>query len=710
MSTRRSAAATRLAPAALVLALLASAGAPARADEGMWLLTNPPLATLKERYGFAPDAAWLDHAQRAAVRISSGGSGSFVSADGLVMTNHHVASDAIAALSTKERDLLAQGFHARTPGEELKIPGAEILSLQKITDVTESVNAGVPAGAELAAANIARRKTIAEIEKAAQDESGLFSQVVTLYQGARYHLYQYRRYTDVRLVFAPEKTIAFFGGDTDNFEYPRFNLDVTFYRVYENDKPAKIEQFFRWSPNGSNEGDLAIVLGHPGSTRRGYTLDHVRHVRDVELPRRLARSWRSEIKLQGFAARSPEHRRVSEDALFGVANGRKASTGIMSGLADPAILGAKEAQEKALRDWAAANLSADEARQLNEAFAAVAAAQTLSAQIGARADVLSRPLGGEYAAFAKTIVRLAAELPKPSPQRLREFGDARLPSVYRELYSDAPVYDFFEVFQVEQALLRAVETLGGDDPIVKILLGGKSPAARAEELVAGVSFKTPDARKKLVEGGSAALAEAIKHDPMLALFSALDGQDRALRARTEDEIEAVERDAYARIAAARFAMLGDSVYPDATFTLRLSFGPIKGYVEGGTPVPAYTTIAGTFERYAERKGQEGFELPASWLGAKDRLNGSTPFNFVCTADIIGGNSGSPVVNTRGEVIGLIFDGNIHSLVANIQYAGDGLGRAVSVDSRAIIEALSTVYGATDLVRELRGEGGPSASR
>lgn len=665
----------------------------------MWLFTKPPTELLRSRYGFEPTPDWLEHVRKSAVRFSTGGSGSIVSPDGLVMTNHHVASDMLQKLSTAGKDLLHDGFIARTREQELKCPDLELDVLWEISDVTDQVRAAVPAGASLAEAETARREAIASIEKAAQEASGLKSQVVMLYNGGQYHLYKYRRFTDIRLVFAPEQAAAFFGGDTDNFEYPRFDLDVAFLRIYEEGKPLRPEHFLRWS-KGASEGELAIVAGHPGSTHRGYTVDHIRAMRDDSMPRRLHRLWRNEVKTQNFSARSAEHRRVAQDDLFGIANGRKASTGIMAGLADPATIAAKMAAEQSLREWISKNQGADEATRTLGAFDAIARSRAVARDLERRNGVLGNPVAGEWGNMALDLVRLAAELPKPSSERLREYGDARLPSLYQGLYSPAPIHDFYEVFKVEQGLLNAVETLGGDDPTVRMLLDGRSPRARAEELVAGVTFRTPEQRRKLVEGGSAALAQAIEKDPMLALVARVDPESRSLRSRIEDEVDAVERDAYSRIAAARFAALGDRIYPDATFTLRLSFGPIKGYAEDGRTVPAFTTIGGTFARADERKGQEGFELPASWLAAKSKLKLDTPMNFVCTADIIGGNSGSPVVDTKGEVIGLIFDGNIHSLIADLQYGNDGLGRAVAVDSRALLEALRVVYGADALVAEL----------
>lgn len=688
----------RARPLMLVLAAAAPLSALstlARADEGMWLLTNPPTKQLKETYGFEPSAEWLLRMQRAAVR--AGASASAVSKDGLVMTNHHVARRWIADLSTPENDYSRDGYYAPTREKELKIPGGEASILMSIEDVTAKINAATE-GKSPAEANAARQKAIADLEQAEQKATGLQSRVVTLYGGGQYHLYRAKRFTDLRLVFAPEGDAAHFGGDTDNFEYPRFSFDVAFIRLYENGKPAATPDHLTWSKNGAAENELTFVFGHPGRTDRQLTVDHFRFIRDVEQPASLRNLWRSENRLTTFAARSAEHDRVADSALLGVANSRKARMGQLTGLQDPAFLAAKIEQEQQLRSAIAKDPKL--AELVGDAFEKWSKALQDYRTWHARSTAVQRGLGGTLASRAVSILRLADELPKPSGERLREFRDSALPSFYTRLYSTEPTYKFFEVFQLAGSLAHLAEELGADDPLVVALLAGQSPQARAEAIIAGTKLDDAAFRKQLAEGGKAAVDAA--KDPLIELARLIDPEARAFRKKFEDQIEGLERQTYAKIASARFALYGDSTYPDATSTLRLSYGPVVGYTEDNKPVAPFTTIAGLYERADARKGQKGFDLAPRWVSARDRINKSVPFNFVSTADIIGGNSGSPVVNKNGEVVGLIFDGNIQSLPGAYGY-DQRQNRAVSVDSRGIIEALRSVYNAQPLVDELLGK-------
>lgn len=665
----------------------------ARADEGMWLLSSPPRETLKTKYNFEPSEEWLKHMQRSVVRVGMGGTGSIVSPDGLVMTNHHVGLGAIAKLSSKENDLMKNGFYAPTREQELKCADTEIRVLWETQDVTDRVNSAAKPGMPAAEAGAARRKMISQIEKECQDGSGIRCQVVTLYQGAKYHVYRYKVFNDVRLVFAPEEVVGSFGGDTDNFEFPRHSLDMTFFRLYEDGKPYKPEHYLNWSANGASEGEPVFVFGHPGRTRRQYTVDHLKFLRDVDLPERMERYWRNEVKLQGFEGKNAENARIAKSTMRGVSNGRKVYTGLLAGLQDPVLMGKKVNDESELRsfierdgknaaEWAAAFESVAEAERAYREFYAEKA--TIDAAVASSA-LLGR---------AFDIVQLADELPKPSAERLRDYSDASLPSFYIRLYSPEPLYETFEIERLTQGLSLLVEKLGGDHPLVVKVLAGQSPRARAEACVNGTKLFDPAARKAMVESGGAKAS----NDPMIALAALFDPRSRELRKMYEDQVESVERDAYAKIAQARFARSGESMYPDATSTLRMSFGKIQGVP--GENKSAFTDIESLFARANERKGEADFTLPARWIEAKPKLNQKTPYNFVADCDIIGGNSGSPSVNAKGEIVGLIFDGNVYSLTGDVIYDGEK-GRSISVDSRGMIEALRNVYNAEVLANELQ---------
>ncbi len=694
--------------ASFLLVLLAPAARPSRApmtrpDEGMWLLNKLPRKLLKEKHGFAVADEWVEHVQKSAVRISTGGSGSLVSAQGLVMTNHHVGSDLIDKLSTPEKNYMEQGFFARTQAEELACPDVEMDILWAIEDVTERVKGAAKSGMSAAEANDARRAAMTTIEKEAGERTGLVCEMVTLWQGGAYHLYQYKRYTDVRLVMAPEKGIAFFGGDPDNFEFPRYDLDMCFFRIYEDGKPLAPEHHLEWSPAGTQENELVFVAGHPGRTERLFTVAHLEFLRDVVYPISLRNLWRREVQLQTFSGRSEENRRIAENDLFGYQNSRKARTGIYQGLQDQRLMDGKRAAEKKLRDAVAAN--PEWQKQWGDAWQKIEAAQRDYAGFYTRysSPGVGRVGMGTLFGVARTLVRVAEEKPKESSARLREYRDSALPSLELGLFSPAPVHVALEIDWLASGLQLLGEMLGGNDPSVVKALGGLPPRLRAEEIVLGTKLLDIEERKRLYAGGKAAM-DACK-DPMIELARLFDAENRALRKRYEDQVEAVEREAYAKIAAAQFAVLGDEIYPDATFTLRLAFGTVRGFSENGQAVAPYTDFAGLYAKSAERENREPWELPARWVERKDALALDTEYNFVSDCDIIGGNSGSPVVNAEGQVVGLIFDGNIQSLVLDIAYEGEQ-ARAVSVDSRAIVESLRKVYDMPALADELTGKSGP----
>lgn len=668
-------------------------------DEGMWLYNNPPLKVLKERYNFEPTQEWLDHLRMSSVRFNSGGSGSFVSANGLVLTNHHVGADTLQKISTKDKDYIKTGYYAKSAADEVPAKDLELNVLLSITDVTEKVNSAVKGDMSPAEQGVARRKVMNELESTAlegKDKKKFRADVVTLYNGGAYHLYLFKRYDDVRLVFAPEKDIAFFGGDPDNFEYPRYDLDVCFFRAYEDGKPAQPEHYLKWSEAGTKEGDLTFVSGHPGRTSRGLTMQHLEYIRDKLAPYQLNYLRRLEVLLKTYSDRSLANKQEAQEDLFSIQNSRKARLGGIGGLQDPELMASKAKAEADLREAIAKD---PKLKEYETAWAEVEATLKYAREYFTDYNLFERGQAFHSDLFgkARTLVRASDERAKADGERLREYRESGLKSLELALFSEAPIHDNLEIAQLADSLGMMVELAGVDHPLVKKILAGKSPTARATELVRGSKINQLSERKKLYEGGKDAIAAS--NDPMVALAKLVDDEARKVRKAYEEKVEEPQRQAYGKIAKARFAVQGTGVYPDATFTLRLAFGPIKGFEENGQMVPPYTTLNGAFERSKAQGNVEPFQLPESWIKAKDKMKLDTPFNFVSTADIIGGNSGSPVVDRKGEFVGIIFDGNIQSLVLDYAYS-DVVARAVSVDCRGIMESLKSVYSATDLVNEI----------
>ena len=667
------------------------------ADEGMWLFNRPPRKLLEQRYNFDPSQAWLDHLQKSSVRFNSGGSGSFVSSDGLLLTNHHVGLDCLQKISSASQDYVTTGFHAKKQADEVKCVDLELNVLMSIEDVTQRVNAAVTAGMSGGDAQRARRAVMNTIEKESLDKTALRSDVVTLYQGGEYHLYRYKKYTDVRLVFAPEVAIAFFGGDPDNFEYPRYDLDICLFRAYENDKPVKVENYLRFNPDGPKEGDLIFVSGHPGRTDRLNTVEHLEFFRDYTYPFQLNLLRRREVLLNTYSERSAENDRRAHDQLFSIKNSRKAYIGLIAGLQDPTIMKKKADSEATLRQKVTgdAQLNAaygDAWQMVHSAFESYRPYMVEFRFLEAGSAFNSRLFN-----IARTLVRLGDESQKPNADRLREYRESNLESLRQQLYSEAPVYDDLETVKLADSLAHWLESVGANDPLVRQVLGDKSPNDLASEVVRGTKLKDVAERKRLGEGGKAMVDAS--NDPMIRVARIVDARSRDLRKTYESNVDEPLTQAYAKIANATFKALGGESYPDATFTLRLSIGTAKGYVQNGNPVPWSTNMAGTFEHAAEHKNREPFELPKSWMTRKAAIKGDASFDFVSTADIIGGNSGSPVVNRAGEFVGIIFDGNLQSLPWDYQF-DDRVGRAVAVDSAAILEALRKIYAADNVVGEL----------
>jgi hypothetical protein len=682
-------------------ALFASLSDRAFGDEGMWLFNNPPLKQLKEKYQFEPTPQWLEHLQKASVRFNSGGSGSFVSPNGLCITNHHVGLDTLQKISSEKNNYAREGFYAKSQKDEVKATDLELNVLMSIEDVTDRVKSAVQANMSAEDANKARTNVMAQIEKESREKTGLRSDVITLYQGGQFHLYRYKRYDDVRLVFAPEEQMAFYGGDPDNFEYPRFDLDVCIFRAYENGKPAKIEHYLKWNTKGPADGELTFVSGNPGRTDRQLTVSELAELRDGEVPYLLNMFYRRETFLHAWGSRSFENKRRAEQVTRSVENNRKRYDGYLAGLLDPDVWRAIEDRQKKLADAQGMSALFDKIKEAQQETAKVLPIYNYFEQLRGRAEAryqAPRAFNSTLFQYARRLLRHGDEMTKPNGERFPEFRDSYKESLELELLSSQPVFDDYEIVKLTDSLTDMVERFGADDPLVKQVLAGKSPVDHARELVTGTKLKDVALRKQLYAGGAAAVSAA--KDPMIELARMIDGPAREARKVYEAQDE-VKQQAYAEIAKARFALEGTGNYPDATFTLRLSYGTVRGYEEGGKKIPALTNTAGLYQRGAEHKNQPPFDIPKRWLDRKSKLNPNTPFNFVNDADIIGGNSGSPVVNKNNEFVGIIFDGDIQSLVLDCIFS-DKQARAVSVDSAAITEALQKVYDAQPLVDELMG--------
>lgn len=665
------------------------------ATEGMWTLDNLPMKELKTRYGFAPDAKWVEHAQKSALRLAGGCSGSFVSPDGLVLSNHHCARACVQQVSTANKDYISDGFYAKKPEDELLCPTIELNRLDAISDVTARIKQATK-GLDGEAYSRAQKAEESKIEAdcVGDDKQRARCDVVELYHGGVYGLYKYHRFQDVRLVFVPEEPAAFFGGDPDNFNFPRYDLDMSLLRAYEDGKPAKVADYFPFSANGAQDGELTMTVGNPGSTDRQLTIAQLELVRDDSLTQILWFLSEYRGMLNQYAMLGKEQARTSEDDRFGVENSVKALKGQLEALQDPQVFAYKRKQETELRDF----VNADKARKakFGNAWDAIAKAEDEYSQFDNRYRFIEGGRGfySEEFRYARMLVRGAVERNKPNAERLREYTESALPSITQRLFADAPVYPQLEEATLGWSLTKLREWLGADDAFVHGVFAKESPEAMAKRLVSGSRLGDPKVRKALWEGGQAAIDAS--NDPMILFARQVDPEARALRKRFENDVEAVENKSAELIAQAGFAKYGTSVYPDATFTLRLSDGVVKGWNEKGKPVAAFTDFSGAFARDT---GYAPFQLPQSWHVAKPKLDLAQRLDFVTTNDIIGGNSGSPVINRKGEIVGLVFDGNIESLGGAFWF-DERVNRTVAVHSGAILEALRKIYGADRIASEI----------
>lgn len=661
----------------------------AKADEGMWTFDAFPAAKMRADYGWAPDQAWLDKVRLAAVRLTGGCSASFVSDAGLILTNHHCVAHCVEDNSTAENNILKTGFTARSREEEKKCAGQQAEVVTSIKDVTPQVKAAIGSSSGDIAVK-ARNAIAAELEKQGCPDTGKTRcQVVSLYGGGQYKLYTYRKYSDVRLVWAPEAQAAQFGGDPDNFNFPRYSLDASFLRAYEDGKPVATPQHLVWSPRNPIDGETTFVVGNPGSTQRLFTSDQLAFQREVALPITLAIYSELRGRLIAAMESSPDKEREGTEELGSVENSLKVYIGRVKALNDPAFTGRLAAAEADLKAKAAGNAA------IGNPWADVAKAMSAYRNFYV-ADRFSQPQGDLFG-YAMTLVRAAAERGKPNSERFPGYSDSQLPLVEKRLLDERPVYPWLDRLYMEWSLSKSREYLGADDKQTKLLLGKESPEGLAARLVSGTKLGDPGVRKALWDGGQAAIDAST--DPMIVYARSLDANDRALQQRYDAEVDAPLTAAMAKLADARFAAYGDTVYPDATFTLRISYGKVAGWMERGTMVPTKTTLGGTFDRAT---GASPFDLPPAFAANRARIDPATTYDFVTTNDIIGGNSGSPVIDRQGRVIGAAFDGNIHSLGGNYGYDGS-LNRTVVVSTAAVQEALETIYPAPHLVAELKGK-------
>lgn len=661
-----------------------------QADEGMWPFNAVPTQQLHDLYGIQLDQEWLSHLQNACVRISFGGSGAFVSSEGLLITNQHVGSEAIYTLSTQDRNLLEKGFYASTYEQELKCTDMYVDQLISMIDVTDVINRSVENISQVGEKERVKKETMTRLKKEYQDRTGLQPEEVVLYGGAKYHLYLYKRYTDIRLVFNPESQIAFFGGNYDNFEYPRYSLDVCFFRVYENEKPLRVKHYLRWSPSGPRPSELLFVAGNPGHTQRLNTSSHLRFFKERELPMTLRIVGKKMEALQAYAKTTPEHARIAEQQLTRLSNVSKAYEGIKQGFKEIDIVEKKRQFELSTfeKNGEYAPLVA-----LDQAFE--------DAKSYYSAYAMLEGVGSNYSTlytWAKEWVRFSVEREKPNHERLQEYTETELPTLKLNLVSEKPIYPDLEKVNLTCSLDLLKETLGPDHPLIQTVFKRHSSYEIAEKLIDSTCLADLAYRRALLEYPQMIQTSS---DPLLEFARLIDPYAREVRKRKEDSLESVQKDSYAQIAEALFKLFGDTIYPDATFTLRLSIGAIKQYEENNKVVEPFTTVGQTFLHAQQHHTLEEFQLPPSWQKEEGSLQKcQTPFNFASTHDIIGGNSGSPVVNVQGEFVGLIFDGNVYSLIWDYQY-DDRQGRAVSVHSQAIVEALKTVYGAHRLINEIQ---------
>ena len=666
------------------------------ADDGMWTFDNPPTKLLQQKYNFTPTQEWLDHVRLSSVRFNDGGSGSFVSANGLVLTNHHVALGQLQKMSSKEKDYVADGFYATSQNEEIKCTDLELNVLISTENITDRLQSIVKPGMTDKEAFDAQKSEIARITKESMDKTGLRSDVVPFYHGSEHWLYCYKKYTDVRLVMAPEERIAFYGGDADNFTFPRHDLDMTFFRVYENDQPVHPAHFLKWNTKGAQDGELVFVSGHPGSTNRLQTMAQLEYLRDYSYPARFKSLDRRRLVLRKYSGLGPEQERRALEQIRRLENSYKAFKGEYEGLLDARLMEKKRDEDTQFRTLINGNPEWKMLYGTAWDSISVAIERSKKMTVGNSFRMLRN---SRLATIASQIVQYVVEIGKPNEKRLTEFQESGLASLQLRLFSRAPIYPDLEEMLLADGLEESLQELGPTDPFIQTVLAGRSPSQVAKEMISGTKLADPDFRKSLLKGGEKAVAEST--DPLIVISRKLDPMIREMRQWSESNVASVQSAAGEKIGKARFAVYGKDAYPDATFTLRLSYGTVCGYPMNGTNAPSKTTLYGLYDRAYSFDNKGDYALPKRYEERKDNVDLATPLNFVTSCDIIGGNSGSPTLNRNGEIVGLIFDGNIESLPGRFLFDGEK-NRAVSVHTGAMIECLRKIYDASSLADELEG--------
>lgn len=664
------------------------------ADEGMWTFDKFPTQAVKQKYGVDINKDWLKKTQLSSVRLANGCSGSFISEKGLVLTNHHCVDSCVQQISTAKNDFIKNGFVAREEKSEMTCPGLEINRLVEITDVTSKIKDATK-NLKGEALNKARKTSIADLEKScvANSESTRCD-VVSLYRGGLYHIYKYQRYPEVKLVFAPEHSAASFGGDPDNFNFPRYSLDFAFLRVYDKGQPLKNEHYFSWAKEPIKEKDVTFITGHPGRTSRLLTVAQFEYLRDSALIKRIINMSELRGILTEYQKRGKEQKRTAHASLQGLENGLKVFKGQLSALTDKAFFDSLVKKETDFR------LKVDRNPKLRKEY--TSAWDEMAKLVKAESDmsndinyIIFNNFGSRLFSIAQTLVRAPEELKKPEGERFEEFRESKLPQLKQQLFSSAPIYKELEITTMEFMLTKTRENLSPDHPFVKKILGNKSPGQVAKEILQKSKLDNPKFREQLFNGGAEAIAKS--NDPVIQFVKLVDGEMKAKRKSYEDNIDSAMKSVGEKIAAAQFDVYGTNTYPDATFSLRISYGQVLGYEEDGKHIYPFTEMKNTFVR---NTGSDPFALPPTWLKARNEISPKARYNFITTNDIIGGNSGSPILNKNAEIIGVVFDGNIHSLGGSFGF-DPAKNRAVSVQNEAMLESLKTIYKAERLLKEIK---------